>query len=286
MTTNLSEWVSLEDNPERKKTKQAIHIILKAIASEHRLHEIMILRGGVLIDLEFTSNRYTRDIDFTSTIKRKDFNENEFFEVLDDRLSQISSDELVEYGLVCRCQGYEWKPRRNDATFPALKARIGYADRMSPGQMRRLNDGQAIHVISIDYNFNEPIFNVTVSSDEEIQTIRVYTMSEIMAEKYRAILQQEMRNRYRRQDVYDLYHLIMSRSISEGEMAEILSSLVEKCASRGIVPDVYSLDNEKIRARAADNYAQLAPEIRGSLPDFDVAYSKISEFYKSLSWVR
>ncbi len=92
-----------------------------------------------------------------------------------------------------------------------------------------------------------------------------------------------MRNRYRRQDVYDLVMLI-ARGISEEEKALIFKSLIEKASSRGMVIDRDSLDDPEVKRRAKANYHTLSDEIEGELPNFEAAYEKIAAFYHSLPW--
>lgn len=281
---DLEEWVDLEEGKERKRVKSAMHIILKAISSNHLLHEIMVLKGGVLIDLEFKSHRHTKDLDFSSSVPREDFNETMFIDQLNESLLEVSTSDLGEYGLLCKCQSHKWTTKKEDSNFPAIKAKIGYADRTDTKQIRRLEICQSLNVIEIDYSFNEPLFNVEFLKSKGLGPLKVYSISDLVSEKMRSILQQEARNRYRRQDVYDLFHILSTREIDSDHRKQILQSLLGKCVSRNISPAPNSFDDPVIRARAQNNYNALADEISGPLPDFAKAYTFVSDFCKSLPW--
>lgn len=96
-----------------------------------------------------------------------------------------------------------------------------------------------------------------------------------------------VRNRSRRQDVYDLYYLFSNSSpLTDEEKSNILISLFKK--SKGRLKDGFinqtSLNNEDIKSRSQENYHQLAHEIAGDLPDFDKAFDQVKLVYESLPW--
>ena len=95
-----------------------------------------------------------------------------------------------------------------------------------------------------------------------------------MAEKFRSLLQQESRDRYRRQDIFDL----------SNERLSILKSLIEKSHARGIKPLPESLDNAELKRRAQADYHTLDDEIDGHLPEFEDIYKIVRSFYQSLPW--
>ena len=76
--------------------------------------------------------------------------------------------------------------------------------------MQRLANKQSASTVDIDISFNEVI---TLDDTECIElsegrNILCYSLAQIMGEKYRSLLQQPVRNRNRRQDVYDIHHLL------------------------------------------------------------------------------
>ena len=113
--------------------------------------------------------------------------------------------------------------------------------------------------------------------------MNAYPFAELVAEKFRALLQQVDRNRYRRQDVYDL--ALLSRLPRDESMnAAILESLLIKARTRNIEPTRESLSDEEIKRRAAAEYPTLRNEVLGELPDFETAYADVMSFYQSLPW--
>jgi len=78
-----------------------------------------------------------------------------------------------------------------------LKLKIAYA-RRGTNEERALNEGSASTVIDVDISFNEPLIHVQVLELAGGQELYAYGVIDLVAEKYRALLQQVPRNRYRR----------------------------------------------------------------------------------------
>ena len=138
-------------------------------------------------------------------------------------------------------------------------------------------------MISIDFSLNEKILGVESLKLGSSGAINAYTFSDLVAEKFRSLLQQESRDRYRRQDVFDLSKL-SDLEISEDERHSILKSLIEKSRARGIEPRPNSMDNAELKRRAQADYHTLDDEIEGPLPEFEAAYEIVRSFYQSLPW--
>ena len=66
-------------------------------------------------------------------------------------------------------------------------------------------------------------------------------------------------------------------------MATIHRALVEKCRSRGIDPDINSLDDPCIRDRVRTEWATIKLET-GALPEFDDCFENAGRFYRQLPW--
>lgn len=114
-------------------------------------------------------------------------------------------------------------------------------------------------------------------------SLRAYAFSDLVAEKLRSLLQQEVRNRYRRQDIYDL-RLLIESGIEEADRGNILHSLIEKAQARGIEPAPDSLADSEVRRRAERDYGTLDDEVEGELPDFAESYDLVATFYRTLPW--
>jgi len=105
----------------------------------------------------------------------------------------------------------------------------------------------------------------------------------MVAEKYRALLQQVRRRRQRRQDVYDLDFLQARLAFDDIRRAGILDALILKCLARDIVPAIDSLDDPGIRERSGAQWDEIRLET-GNLPDFDRCFGNVLRFYRELPW--
>ena len=279
---DISRWVDQETNPRRKDFRQAIHTILFAISHCEHLHTDMVMKGGLLIAIRYNSPRYTKDIDFSTNHPYAGFNIDAFRNELDKGL--VLATEELGYGLACRVQKCKVNPARPDATWPSLDLRIGYAKRGQRAQIRNLERGSAVNVVQIDYSFNEVTPNIEEISLAEGGNLRVYTFIDLVAEKIRSVLQQEDRNRYRRQDIFDLYYLINNcKYPNTEEKQQIIDSLRKKSAQK-IEIDHNSMSRPEIIERSKKEYHFLEDELEDPLPDFDNIYYVVLEFYKSLPW--
>ena len=114
-------------------------------------------------------------------------------------------------------------------------------------------------------------------------SLLAYALTDLIAEKLRALMRQEKRNRYRRQDIYDLRFLLES-GITEAQKKSVLKNLLSKAQARGIEPDRDSFDDPELRRRAEKEYATLTDEIQGDLPNFDESFELVESFDHSLPW--
>lgn len=279
---DIGEWVDLETDPNHKAIRQAIHTILVAISSSDYLRIRMIMKGGVLLAIRYESDRFTEDIDFSTPTTRLDFDLDSFVRELE--VSLISAVDKLDYGLDCRLQSHKYKPKDEAASYPTLKIKVGYAYKNDYSSHRRLDNGKCSQVVEIDYSLNEISQSDDVLKLDLGGEIYAYSLIELIAEKYRAILQQEVRNRHRRQDAYDLFRLFEKIELDGDEKVYLLSRLIEKSSARGLHITKESMSNPEIIRRSSSQYDQLESEIDGTLPKFDVVYGEIKSMYESLPW--
>ncbi len=280
---DLGIWVADEDNPIDKQKREAFHTILLAISNSQNLHASMIMKGAVLLAIRYNCIRYTTDIDFSTHLKASEFDIDRFISDFDQSL--ILATETLDYGLDCRVQSHKRKPPNENATFPTLKLKIGYAYKDDRNNHKRLIAHKSLHVVEIDYSFNEVTQETESLKLKAGGTLSVYSFTDLIAEKYRAILQQEKRKRFRRQDIFDLYFLFNNYHLPTlNEKRKILKSLIKKAESRELQVDRNSMSNKEIIRRSKKRYHLLSQEINIDLPDFDAAYTKIRSFYESLPW--
>lgn len=282
-TLDIAKWVSSEADPDRQRLKEAVHTLLVALSKSPPSGPALVLKGGILLAIRYGSSRYTRDVDFSTPERYEAIDPDKFADELNRSLA-IASEEL-DYGLACAIQSVEKKPKRADATFPTLTLRIGYAKRDDQPAMARLEKRQSIAVLEIDFSFNE-----FVSEPETIRIggagqILAYSLINQLAEKFRSMHQQVVRNRVRRQDAYDIHVLLLRHpALSPEEKSSLLSLIIETSRARGIVVTRDSLRNQEIKSRSGEEYEALADEVSEPLPNFEDLFDDVCRFYEALPW--
>ncbi|MES9859252.1 MAG: nucleotidyl transferase AbiEii/AbiGii toxin family protein [Candidatus Thiodiazotropha sp. 4PDIV1] len=277
---DIKAWVEEAPNEANLEFREAVHTILGAIAADVNLKANMVLKGGILLAIRYQSHRYTKDMDFSTEKKLGgEITEDKIAESLNQSLSQMV--EELDYDLDCRVQSTKLQPKNPESTFPSIKMKIGYAYKGTP-KHKRLLALKSPDIISIDYSLNEATPNVEDLKLDFDEGVLAYTLTDLIAEKYRSLLQQVERNRARRQDVYDL-NLLIDR-LDDQEKSIILDCLISKSRARGIDPEELSFDDPELRERAERDYLTLEDEVDGELPDFNEIFEKVSAFYKSLPW--
>ena len=252
-----------------------MHIILNAIASTAPLDRMVILKGGILMGLVYNSRRLTADIDLTADVSFEgDITADQIVKQLDQALPRTAA-ALGYAGLTVKVHSTEQKPRGQfkAARFPALKTKIRSARRH--GGMQTFVD--------VDISFKEPEAQVETLELGGENGILAYSFEDLIAEKYRAMLQQVPRNRNRRQDVYDLNLLIEADEFDGERKKRILDALVVKCRSREIEPACNSLDDPEIRRRSGADWQTMKLEL-GELPEFESCFVCVAKFYRDLPW--
>lgn len=280
---DLTTWVEQEENPLNREFREAVHTILFAIGRCQNIATQMIMKGAILLAIRYNCIRHTTDIDFSTEMKSAEFDKDKFLSELSESL--IIATEALDYGLACRVQSAKFHPPSPEASFPTLKIKIGYAYTADINSHKRLLKGNSSKVVEIDYSFNEATYNLEDIALKKGGKLLAYSYIDLIAEKYRAILQQQKRNRSRRQDIYDLYYLFThGNPPSRADKYKILESLIKKAAAREITADRLSMRDPEIIRRSKHEYHNLKSEIIGDLPEFDTAYNHVQSFYESLPW--
>lgn len=280
-------WVeTARANPTLYRDRQVTEIVLGAIGLAPSLSKTLVLKGGAVMALAFKSNRVTGDVDFTSMAEPADLTEK-----ITAELNEILPSTAIKLGyldLICRVQSVKKMPRAEnfeDHDFPALKVKVGSAMR-GTGEAARLADGKASRVLDVEISFRDQVY-----AFQELNlhgagvAVRAFTIHELIAEKFRALLQQITRKhkRNRRQDVYDIAFLIDEHDFGHADKTAILTTLIEKCRSRGIEAKPDSMDDPEIKQRAQADWETLALEI-GDLPPFEERFALMRDLYVSLPW--
>ena len=116
--------------------------------------------------------------------------------------------------------------------------------------------------------------------------IRFYSFYDLVGEKFRALLQQEVRRQIRPHDIYDLYFLLNDYPLRDDASTKqkILRSLKEKAAARNLEVEKESMQNPEIIRRSEVQYDQLKILIVGELPPFSEVYAAMRVYYEGLPW--
>lgn len=282
---NVAEWVErAKVDPIAYQQRQTIEITLNAIAMAAPLQAKMFLKGGILMGLAYDSPRQTTDIDLTTALAPAGDVGDRVRELLDSMFPRAAAT-LGYADLIVKTHSVTAQPTAifPTANFPALKFKIASAKRGTV-QERALQDGKApVVMIEADISFNEPLPQIQVLELTGGQKLFAYGLADLIAEKYRAVLQQVPRNRYRRQDIYDLDRLIVHPEIDDALQTQILAALVEKCQARQIEPTRASLDDPELKRRAGADWQSMELEL-GEVPDFEGCYARVAGFYRNLAW--
>jgi hypothetical protein len=286
LTVDIAGWVDrARTDPARHLERMATEIVMTAIGRATGLRDDIYLKGGILMGLAYGSPRGTADLDYTAIIEPDPENVTRIRADLETSLR--ATPPLIGYpDIECRIQSFERRPRAEGFggyTAPALIVGIGYARRDMP-QFRHLTKLQCPDVVRVDISFREPVATPdTIRLVQSGVAIKAYALIDIIAEKLRAFLQQEARNRSRRQDIYDLAHLIERFGFDEAELRATHDLLLAKCRARNIAPSIDSIDDPLLKARAKAEWRTMEIEI-GAVPNFDERHEVVRGFYRRLPW--
>ena len=282
---DVRAWVeAARPNPARYRDRQVTEVVLAAIGVAPNLKQALVLKGGAVMALAFKSDRVTADVDFSA-----DADPEAFAKLVVEELNILLPKTAITLGyldLLCRVQSVKKMPKAlnfEEHDFPALLVRIGSAVR-GTSEQKWFAAGQASRVLDIEISFRDQVYAFQeLSLTGAGVAVRAFTLHELIAEKFRALLQQLIRNRYRRQDVYDIAFLADTHMFGSDDRAQILATLVEKCRTRKIEPDVTSIDDPEIVRRSRADWDTLKLEL-SDLPPFDERFAIMRELYVSLPW--
>lgn len=282
---DVRAWVeAAKADPVRYRDRQVTEIVLTTIGIAPSLKDTLVLKGGTLMALAFKSDRVTGDIDFTAQVGPEGFEEKLVSEL--NELMPKTAIRLQYLDLVCQVQSVEKKPRPDnflDRDFPALLVRVGSAER-GTRQEALLSAGRASRVHQLEISFRDQVYAFQeLCLFEAGVAVQGFTLCELIAEKLRALLQQPIRKRNRRQDVFDIAFLVETNEIDDDDRRVIHQTLVYKCATRDITPNKDSLNDPEVVGRAKADWKTMQLEV-DTLPPFDDRFKLVQELYASLPW--
>ena len=288
---NIEEWVNNAENNYQKTFRQVIHLILLAISRDESLSQTLIIKGGVVLSLAYGSDRYTTDLDLSSLDNMEKLSKQDLETKLSKSLRAVVA--LSEYKLELAVQSIKYLPKDpTKVKFPAYKAKIGYADSTNNGALKRLEAKQSSDVVELDISFNE---GVSVSDTENFhlvgrRNVLCYTLEQLMAEKLRSTLQQSVRNRTRRQDIFDIYYLLSQESeilYTNKSMDIILEKLFKSSKDKGLEKylNQEGMRDPDIKVRSLFDFDTLLLEIdiETDLSPEDM-YQVVQDYFEALPW--
>jgi len=280
---SIIAWVAAASDMKSRELRQAVHTVLVAISIAPRLPKTYVMKGGILLALQYAGDRFTRDIDFSTTATLAQLSVESVKEELDQALA--TAVEQLNYGLDCRIQAVELRPPGPRASWPTLTMTVGYALKLDAKRHRHVMRGNATDILSLDLSYNEVITAIDFLDIPGGGQIKTSSLADLVAEKYRAILQQPGRGRTRRQDAYDLYRLLDRDELRPAKIrAGVLAALLQKSVGRQLAVDRASLRDPDVIARSRAEYHLLKQEILSELPEFEHAYGAVRDYYESLPW--
>jgi predicted nucleotidyltransferase component of viral defense system len=235
-----------------------ILLLLSGLSPQAETRQQWFFKGGTCLrHCYYRGYRFSEDVDFSCTSYLSEA----------ARLLSAVTRGLTEATGVRLTAG---QPRAEPAEAQAEIA-VSY----SRGGPRR----QSLPVVRVHLSFDEPLL-----ADPEERPVRspysepaafsivAYSKVEIVAEKLRALLQQQ-KKWPRPRDLYDLWYIACSQAetFDRRHLRELFES---KCRLRGVLPDAEGLRSDRLYEWNRNAWAaQLSPLLR-LLPDYDHVWAE------------
>lgn len=282
----VDDWIrAAHDNPAEERVRRVMRIILYAVANSPFLKSRMVIKGGVLLALKYGTHRHTRDLDFSTENRVQQEDTDAILEELGRALGNAA--RTVDPEIRCRVQSHKMQPPRQDASFPTLRIKVGYALQGEKTYRRMVSGGYSPNTVIVDLSFNESTCITSRIVLNDRSEVIAYSLFDQIAEKYRALIQQtaDRCDRVRRQDIYDIFRVIEQGFLATPEdKATLMETMVRKFAARDVPLRREVIDEPEISERSHREYARLGDEIEGDLPDFDRVFKAVRDYYHSLPW--
>lgn len=278
---DLADWAEANGvTVAEARLRFAQYVALCGIASVPALRQSLVFKGGNALDFVWQPNRSTRDLDFSVDMAGTRFQPN--IETIRTLLGRALTIATPRFGVAFAINSVRQQPPGADKTFITYAARLGYA---LPDErqllIRMANKQPSPHLLPIDISINEPIGDSTVFTiDEHYEPLRVSTLEDIVGEKLRALLQQPLRNRFRRQDLLDI--AVVVRGHSELERDQVAAFLLAKADARDVPVSKAAFRHPEVARRARVDYAALEPTTRTIFIPFDQALTTLLAFVAKL----
>jgi predicted nucleotidyltransferase component of viral defense system len=234
-----------------------------------------VFKGGNALDFIWQPNRSTKDLDFSSI--NSDLSEEEIRKSITLSLQRAGR----ETGIAFRLQRFRQNPPGPNRTFITYDITIGYALPDDESSRKKIERGDSVAlVVPLEISINEIVCEVTTIDLKGIHSLQVSTLEDIVAEKLRALLQQQFRKRSRCQDMLDIAVILRNHELNEAAVAEYLQ---RKAVARDVQVSLAAFQHEELRNRAQIGYDELEGKTRELFIPFEEAYQKVMSFVATLN---
>ena len=202
--------------------------------------------------------------------------------LLRDALGRGLGVATAQLGVVFAIHSVTKQPPAPESTFVTYALRIGYALPDQGPLIGRMARGlSSAQVIPVEVSLNEPICADQAADIRATNMLRVSTLEDIVAEKLRALLQQPLRNRGRRQDLLDIAVILGGNP--HLDHALVAAFLERKARARGVPVSRAAFRAPEIARRASQDYAALRETTRKTFVPFDQALRSLLDFIGTLA---
>lgn len=235
--------------------------ILHELSQQEAVSKSWFFKGGTCLrHCYFPGYRFSEDIDFTCLPDRGN---------LDDAksiLGEVTRRIQTSSGIRMSMKEARTIPGDSQIEIPLEYARGGMRTRGLPA-------------VKVHLTFDEPLLTKSVVSSVECNypdipkfKITAYSKNEIVAEKMRALLQQQ-KKWPRPRDIYDLW-FIFCRSRERLRADELLQLFSKKCQVREIEPDLTGLTSENLKEWNRNAWVTQMKPLMKEVPDFEEVWQE------------
>lgn len=258
------------------RARYAQYGVLRAIADSNDLSKILVFKGGNALDFVWHPNRSTRDLDFSALESSLTAEE------LRTRLQRALDVAGRELEIAFRVQSINRNPPGEDRKFPTYQINVGYALRDdNPRLHQQIKKGEPVAlVVPVEISINEVVCDYQEVSFDGINPLKVSTREDIVAEKLRALLQQLVRNRSRKQDLLDL--AVQLKSGEDLDSGKVSVYLKAKAVDREVIVAKTTFRHPEVWSRAHEDYDSLRAKARIEFVPFEEARELVLRFVDTL----
>lgn len=274
---SINSWAREHSIPVNEaRARFAQYGVLRAIADSNELSRILVFKGGNALDFVWHPNRSTRDLDFSAL--ESSLTE-EGLRPLLQRALDVAGQELE---ITFRVQSIHRNPPGEDRTFPTYQIKVGYAlrDDNQRLHMQIKNQEAVSQVVPVEISINEVVCDFQGVDFDGINDLKVSTREDIVAEKLRALLQQLVRNRSRKQDLLDL--AVQLKSVEALDARKVATYLQAKAVGREVVVAKSTYRTPEVWTRAGEDYESLKATARNEFVPFTEAQELVLGFVDTL----